>query len=56
MMFSAARVRSAPQTECNEHFLSIMLAERKGPVGGALGNSYDMGHGSYPRCERRNND
>jgi hypothetical protein len=49
MMFSAARERSAAQLERDQQSLSIILADRRARFGGSFGNSYVMGHGSYPR-------
>jgi len=49
MMFCAASERSMTQLECDEQSLSIIHADQRAGVGGVFGNSYVMGHGSYPR-------
>jgi len=38
-----------PQLECDQQPLSIILADRIAIIRRALGNSYDVRHGSYPR-------
>jgi hypothetical protein len=48
-MFGIARERSMPQLECDEERLAIVLADTASSVGRVLGNSYVVGHGSYPR-------
>jgi hypothetical protein len=49
-MFSgAASQRSMPQLECDQQPLSIVFADRIRILRRALGNSYDVRHGSYPR-------
>lgn len=45
----STRKRSTPQLECDEQSLTIVLADRASSISGVLGNSYVMGHGSYPR-------
>jgi hypothetical protein len=45
----AASQRSMPQLECDQQPLSIVLAEEIAIFRRALGNSYDVRHGSYPR-------
>jgi hypothetical protein len=49
MSFAAASQRSMPQLECDQQSLSIVLADPIARIRQALGNSYDVGHGSYPR-------
>jgi hypothetical protein len=49
MLFSVTRERSVTQLECDQQFLSIGLAGRRSAAGTVFGNSYDVGHGSYPR-------
>lgn len=49
MMSHAASERTMTQLECDEQSLSIIHADRTAGVGGVFGNSYVMGHGSYPR-------
>jgi hypothetical protein len=49
MTFYAAGERTMTQLECDEQFLSVIHADRTAGVGGVFGNSYVMGHGSYPR-------
>jgi hypothetical protein len=49
MMFGAASERSMAQLECDQQSLSIFLADRIAKIGRVLGNSYVVGHGSYPR-------
>jgi hypothetical protein len=49
MMFGAASERSMAQLECDQQSLSIFLADRVAKIGRVLGNSYVVGHGSYPR-------
>lgn len=48
-MSYAASERMMTQLECDEQSLSIIHADRTAGVGGVFGNSYVMGHGSYPR-------
>jgi hypothetical protein len=49
-MFSgAASQRSMPQLECDQQPLSIVLSGCIAISPRALGNSYDVRHGSYPR-------
>jgi hypothetical protein len=49
MVFGAAKQRSMAQLECDQQPLSIMLADRFAKIDRAFGNSYVVGHGSYPR-------
>jgi hypothetical protein len=49
MIFTAASERSMPRLECDQQSLTIILADRALRIGRVLGNSYVMGHGSYPR-------
>lgn len=49
MTSHAASKRTMTQLECDEQSLSIIHADRTAGVGGVFGNSYVMGHGSYPR-------
>jgi hypothetical protein len=49
MLSGAASQRSMPQLECDQQPLSIVLAGRIAIIRRALGNSYDVRHGSYPR-------
>jgi hypothetical protein len=49
MLFGAASQRSMPQLECDQQPLSTILADRNATIGRVLGNSYVVGHGSYPR-------
>jgi hypothetical protein len=49
MLSGAASQRSMPQLECDQQPLSIVLAGGIAIARRALGNSYDVRHGSYPR-------
>ncbi|MDQ2930380.1 MAG: hypothetical protein M3Y05_06115 [Gemmatimonadota bacterium] len=49
MMLSIASECSLTQLECDQQSLSIALADRETGIGGVFGNSYVMGHGSYPQ-------
>jgi hypothetical protein len=49
MMSHAATERTMTQLECDEQSLSNIHADRTAGLGGVFGNSYVMGHGSYPR-------
>jgi len=49
MLSGAASQRSMPQLECDQQPLSIVLAGGIAITRRALGNSYDVRHGSYPR-------
>jgi len=49
MVSGAASQRSMPQLECDQQPLSIVLADQTSTIRRALGNSYDVRHGSYPR-------
>ncbi len=49
MMLSIASERSVTQLECDQQSRSIVLADRETGIGGVFGNSYVMGHGSYPQ-------
>ena len=49
MVSGAASQRSMPQLECDQQPLSIVLAGETPTIRRALGNSYDVRHGSYPR-------
>ena len=49
MLSGAASQRSMPQLECDQQPLSIVLAGCIAIDLRALGNSYDVRHGSYPR-------
>jgi hypothetical protein len=49
MILSATSARSMPQLECDQQSLAIILADRGLRIVRVLGNSYVMGHGSYPR-------
>lgn len=49
MTFSVARERSVAQLAGDQQSLSIDLADRAAGFGRVFGNSYDVGHGSYPR-------
>jgi hypothetical protein len=49
MMSHVASERAIPQLECDRQPLAITLADRPAAIGRVLGNSYDVGHGSYPR-------
>ena len=49
IMFGAAGERSMTELECDKELLTIVLAGREPTAGRVLGNSYVVGHGSYPR-------
>ena len=48
MMSRAASERAIPQLECDRQPFTTTLADRRAKIGRVLGNSYDVGHGSYP--------
>jgi hypothetical protein len=49
MLSHVASERAIPQLECDRQPIAITLTDRRAGIGRVLGNSYDMGHGSYPR-------
>ena len=49
MMSHAASKRAIARLEYGRQPLTITLADRAAGIGRVLGNSYGMGHGSYPR-------
>ena len=52
MIFAAEPECSITEPEYDQQSPSTVLAENCTGLGGGFGNSYVVGHGSYPHCER----